>query len=247
MNRLGIDQLSSSLAFVPVQGMNHTACCRKASQSSLSTDPRPPSPKVRLAAWLLQQAQLVQLWAVATRQLGSPARASQARCRCMRCRMRVVLALQVFRTLASWCPLPASGLPSCGTCGGGSAAGRWAGPASSTSCARAGERCCYARQSWPSLLANDPALTAAWGVLTAACKLPDKSSTSVATVCYYPFAACPALNLILCTRSVAVCPGGVMECIYMEQEQGREVAYLRKRHGFVRWGALCAVQRWREV
>ncbi|KAL4854850.1 Diacylglycerol O-acyltransferase 2D [Chlorella vulgaris] len=35
-------------------------------------------------------------------------------------------------------------------------------------------------------------------------------------------------------RSVAVCPGGVMECIYMEQEQGREVAYLRKRHGFVR-------------
>jgi hypothetical protein len=28
----------------------------------------------------------------------------------------------------------------------------------------------------------------------------------------------------------------------MEQEQGREVAYLRKRHGFVRWGALCAVR-----
>lgn len=33
-----------------------------------------------------------------------------------------------------------------------------------------------------------------------------------------------------------------MECIYMEQEQGREVAYLRKRHGFVRWGALCAMR-----
>ncbi len=33
-------------------------------------------------------------------------------------------------------------------------------------------------------------------------------------------------------RSVAVCPGGVKECIYMQR--GQEVAYLRKRHGFVR-------------
>ncbi|PSC70219.1 Diacylglycerol O-acyltransferase 2 [Micractinium conductrix] len=33
-------------------------------------------------------------------------------------------------------------------------------------------------------------------------------------------------------RSVAVCPGGVKECLYMQR--GREVAYLRKRRGFVR-------------
>nr|AID16200.1 diacylglycerol acyltransferase type 2 [Ettlia oleoabundans] len=35
-------------------------------------------------------------------------------------------------------------------------------------------------------------------------------------------------------RSVAVCPGGIKECMYMERESGRECIYLRKRHGFVR-------------
>ncbi|KAI7840118.1 hypothetical protein COHA_006159 [Chlorella ohadii] len=33
-------------------------------------------------------------------------------------------------------------------------------------------------------------------------------------------------------RSVALCPGGIKEVLYMER--GREVAYLRKRYGFVR-------------
>lgn len=33
-------------------------------------------------------------------------------------------------------------------------------------------------------------------------------------------------------RSVALCPGGIKEVLFMER--GKEVAYLRKRHGFVR-------------
>lgn len=34
--------------------------------------------------------------------------------------------------------------------------------------------------------------------------------------------------------SVAVCPGGVQECLYMSSEANREVAFLRSRTGFVR-------------
>lgn len=33
-------------------------------------------------------------------------------------------------------------------------------------------------------------------------------------------------------RNVALCPGGVQECLYMGE--GREVVYLRRRHGFVK-------------
>jgi len=36
--------------------------------------------------------------------------------------------------------------------------------------------------------------------------------------------------------TVALCPGGVRECLYMAP--GREVAYLRKRHGFVRMALM---------
>jgi hypothetical protein len=33
--------------------------------------------------------------------------------------------------------------------------------------------------------------------------------------------------------SVALCPGGVRECLYMEK--GKEVVFLKQRRGFVRW------------
>ena len=39
-------------------------------------------------------------------------------------------------------------------------------------------------------------------------------------------------NLLSQGNTIALCPGGVRECLYMAP--GTEVAYLRKRHGFVK-------------
>lgn len=41
-----------------------------------------------------------------------------------------------------------------------------------------------------------------------------------------------AQKLLASGHTIALCPGGVRECLYMKP--GTEVAYLRKRHGFVR-------------
>lgn len=35
-------------------------------------------------------------------------------------------------------------------------------------------------------------------------------------------------------KSVVVCPGGVQECLYMENDENSETVYLKKRLGFVR-------------
>lgn len=46
-------------------------------------------------------------------------------------------------------------------------------------------------------------------------------------------------------RSVALCPGGVQECLYMAH--GKEVVYLRKRFGFVKYEFVCSKGGWRDV
>lgn len=121
--------------------------------------------------------------------------------------------------------------PSCGTCGGGWAAAPCRATASRRCCGRAGgRRVCRGGTCLEATAEPGGSLC----TLGPPCACPLRCTRVPALLATPLCSPAPAPAPLCLPRSVAVCPGGVKECIYMERQPGRECAYLRKRHGFVR-------------